>query len=328
MCHLKGYRLDRRNDQLSPPQLPLGRHGGRGAGRDPGLRFHLQQPRCRACRRGLRQGVVEFRPPAPPSGTPGRPQTLHARGEVQGKRADQQVRRDGQLHPVPPPDGRAEVGHPLPARRRSAPQGGAALHRLPHPGGKDTGRTPPAPDRQGLVAHGHRPQRPRRGGDEDLREPATSRASTGLPGRACRRKPRTPTTSTARSSTRRRSTSTCFTARPATPRSGRPAASISWTTARDSRRGTRRTRPPWSPAPDDMKQMASELWKPWMDRHERVKGDGERYVPAVPKVSAVVRRDALRGGREAHRPGGRTQSRRGSEEAHDGRGRHPQRARR
>ena len=31
--------------------------------------------------------------------------------------------------------------------------------------------------------------------------------------------------------------------------------------------------------------MASELWKPWMDRHERVKGDGERYVPAVPKVS-------------------------------------------
>ena len=37
--------------------------------------------------------------------------------------------------------------------------------------------------------------------------------------------------------------------------------------------------------PDDMKQMASELWKPWMDRHERVRGDGERYVPAVPKVT-------------------------------------------
>lgn len=37
--------------------------------------------------------------------------------------------------------------------------------------------------------------------------------------------------------------------------------------------------------PDEMKQMASELWKPWTDRHERVKGDGERYVPAVPKVS-------------------------------------------
>jgi hypothetical protein len=37
--------------------------------------------------------------------------------------------------------------------------------------------------------------------------------------------------------------------------------------------------------PDDMKQMASELWKPWMDRHERARGDGERYVPAVPKVT-------------------------------------------
>ena len=37
--------------------------------------------------------------------------------------------------------------------------------------------------------------------------------------------------------------------------------------------------------PDDLKQLASELWKPWTDRHERVKGDGERYVPAVPKVS-------------------------------------------
>ncbi len=37
--------------------------------------------------------------------------------------------------------------------------------------------------------------------------------------------------------------------------------------------------------PDELKQMASELWKPWGDRHERVKGDGERYVSAVPKVN-------------------------------------------
>lgn len=36
--------------------------------------------------------------------------------------------------------------------------------------------------------------------------------------------------------------------------------------------------------PEEFTQMASELWKPWTDRHERVKGDGERYVPAVPKV--------------------------------------------
>ena len=35
---------------------------------------------------------------------------------------------------------------------------------------------------------------------------------------------------------------------------------------------------------EEFMQMASELWKPWTDRHERVKGDGERYVPAVPKV--------------------------------------------
>ena len=36
---------------------------------------------------------------------------------------------------------------------------------------------------------------------------------------------------------------------------------------------------------EDMKQFTPDLWPPWMDRHERVKGDGERYVPAVPKVS-------------------------------------------
>jgi len=36
--------------------------------------------------------------------------------------------------------------------------------------------------------------------------------------------------------------------------------------------------------PEEFTQMASEPWKPWTDRHERVKGDGERYVPAVPKV--------------------------------------------
>ncbi len=36
--------------------------------------------------------------------------------------------------------------------------------------------------------------------------------------------------------------------------------------------------------PGDLTQMASSLWKPWTDRHERVRGDGERYVPAVPKV--------------------------------------------
>jgi len=35
---------------------------------------------------------------------------------------------------------------------------------------------------------------------------------------------------------------------------------------------------------EDMKQFTPELWQPWMDRHVRVKGDGERYVPAVPKV--------------------------------------------
>jgi hypothetical protein len=35
----------------------------------------------------------------------------------------------------------------------------------------------------------------------------------------------------------------------------------------------------------DMQQFTPDLWKPWMDRHERVKGDGERYVAAVPKVT-------------------------------------------
>lgn len=35
---------------------------------------------------------------------------------------------------------------------------------------------------------------------------------------------------------------------------------------------------------EDMKQFTPELWQPWMDRHVRIKGDGERYVAAVPKV--------------------------------------------
>ena len=70
---------------------------------------------------------------------------------------------------MPPPDGRAEIRHPLPARGGPAPQGGASLHRLPYPGGKNSGRAPAAPDRQGLVAHVNRPQRPGRGRHEDLR---------------------------------------------------------------------------------------------------------------------------------------------------------------
>ena len=35
---------------------------------------------------------------------------------------------------------------------------------------------------------------------------------------------------------------------------------------------------------ESLKLPASELWKPWVNRYERVKGDGERYVSAVPKV--------------------------------------------
>ena len=36
---------------------------------------------------------------------------------------------------------------------------------------------------------------------------------------------------------------------------------------------------------EDMKQFTPDLWPPWTDRHERVRGDGERYVAAVPKVT-------------------------------------------
>ena len=76
---------------------------------------------------------------------------------------------------------------------------------------------------------------------------------------------------------------------------------------------------------EDMKQFTPDLWPPWMDRHERVKGDGERYVPAVPKVSqwfgemlsdGVVRPIGLESVRKAAA---------GPEEAHDRRGRQPQR---
>lgn len=35
---------------------------------------------------------------------------------------------------------------------------------------------------------------------------------------------------------------------------------------------------------EDMKQFTQDLWKPWMDRHVRARGEGERYVAAVPKV--------------------------------------------
>jgi hypothetical protein len=35
---------------------------------------------------------------------------------------------------------------------------------------------------------------------------------------------------------------------------------------------------------ESLMQPASQLWKPWMNRYERVRGDGERYVAAVPKV--------------------------------------------
>ena len=35
----------------------------------------------------------------------------------------------------------------------------------------------------------------------------------------------------------------------------------------------------------DMKQFTQEPWKPWTDRHVRIPGDGERYAAAVPKVT-------------------------------------------
>jgi hypothetical protein len=35
---------------------------------------------------------------------------------------------------------------------------------------------------------------------------------------------------------------------------------------------------------DSLKLPASELWTPWINRYERIRGDGKRYVSAVPKV--------------------------------------------
>jgi hypothetical protein len=35
---------------------------------------------------------------------------------------------------------------------------------------------------------------------------------------------------------------------------------------------------------ESLKLPATEMWKPWINRYERVRGDGQRYVPAVPKV--------------------------------------------
>ena len=36
---------------------------------------------------------------------------------------------------------------------------------------------------------------------------------------------------------------------------------------------------------DDVIRLAAEPWKPWVTRYERIKGDGERYIPDVPRVS-------------------------------------------
>lgn len=37
-----------------------------------------------------------------------------------------------------------------------------------------------------------------------------------------------------------------------------------------------------APRPQDLDLPAKEPWKPWMGRYERVRGDGERYVPVLP----------------------------------------------
>jgi hypothetical protein len=36
---------------------------------------------------------------------------------------------------------------------------------------------------------------------------------------------------------------------------------------------------------DDMNRPAAEPWKPWVARHERGKGDGERYIPGLSQIS-------------------------------------------
>ena len=44
MCHLKGYRIDRRNDQIARRNYPLGRHGGRRLGEIKGAVFTPARP--------------------------------------------------------------------------------------------------------------------------------------------------------------------------------------------------------------------------------------------------------------------------------------------
>ena len=36
---------------------------------------------------------------------------------------------------------------------------------------------------------------------------------------------------------------------------------------------------------DGVNRLAAEPWNPWVARYERVKGDGERYIPSVPRAS-------------------------------------------
>ena len=69
---------------------------------------------------------------------------------------------------MPPCHGWPEVGNTLPSGKRPAPQGGASLHRLPYPGRENAGSTAAAPDRERVASNGRGPAGSQRCRHEDL----------------------------------------------------------------------------------------------------------------------------------------------------------------
>ena len=158
------------------------------------------------------------------------------------------------------------------------------MHRLPHPGGPDADGAAPAPDREGVVSHIHRAAKPQPRRDEDLR-------GMHLEGQYRPTRPEMPKTAKNPDNIHRGplfdkavfhfyliECSTCH----VPDRNSRSlylvdngAGRQAWYSTDKAALATRA---------EDLSLPAAELWKPWINRYERARGDGERYVPAVPKV--------------------------------------------
>lgn len=283
ICHLPAYRLDRRNAELGRRNYRWAATAGAGLGRVDGAVFVAADPGTGADAEGPSRGSWNLsRSPAVHYDW-GNTARFTGRGQFRGSQISKRVgsesclqchrqmdgRNTGTLHEAPY-DAHVAAGlqctdcHPL--------AGGNARQRLRHQiakGFSSQGRVRDALDGSGMkgcvachLEGQYRPTRP--GMPREARNPSKvhrekfPQASFHFTLLAC---------------------SACH----ATAQAGRAVYLRDLATGAENLYTADRLEK--APPLGDWGQPAAAPWRPWMVRQERVKGEGERYVPAVPVVS-------------------------------------------